>query len=322
MSVDEKDVPIRGHVRAAGHRRVSHGLFLKEREGLDDDEEFARELAAWQLVLPEGAVFTHVTGARLLGWRTPALPEDVPVFAAVQGDKPRPRRPGLLCSRLVREPRPVPGQRFPIDAPEEILLRAARDLGVLDLVIMIDSALEKGHLDPARIEELLKSRRPGVRNLRAAYRLSTAKCESAGETVLRVFHEAIQVPVEPQVDLLDGDGHALGRADLLVTGTCRVHEYDGAGHREGAQHRADLRRERGWAGSPYRRSGFTLDDLLNHPAVVMHEIDRALGRPHRLQRLRRWRRLVSESLYSAAGRARVLNRWRRQMGVPEWSRTA
>ncbi len=77
------DVPIRGEVRAHGFRRVSHGLFLMERADLDKDEELLRDLRAWLLVLPAGAAFTHVTAARLLGWRLPRLPEPVPVFAAV-----------------------------------------------------------------------------------------------------------------------------------------------------------------------------------------------------------------------------------------------
>ena len=117
-----------------------------------------------------------------------------------------------------------------------------------------------------------------MRRLRAAYGRSHQRAESAGETVLRVFHDAMDVPVDPQVDLVDAEGRLLGRADLLVTGTGNVHEYDGSGHRKRDQQRSDLRRERRLAGTPYVRRGFTLDDLLNHPGVVMHELDRALGR--------------------------------------------
>src|SRR4051812_41777535 len=84
---------IRGEVRLAGHRRVSHGLFLPLRAGLSDEAEFVRDLRAWQRVLPEGSVFTHVTGARLRGWVLPKLPEHVPVFAAVEGN------PGDLSGR-------------------------------------------------------------------------------------------------------------------------------------------------------------------------------------------------------------------------------
>jgi hypothetical protein len=318
----DKDDPIRGEVRAVGFRRVSHGLFLEDRPGLQMEDEFRRELRAWLLVLPVGAVFTHVTGARLRGWRLPALPEQVPVFAAVHGSERHPRRPGLICSRLVDNGDVEPPEAhacagLPADAPEEILLRCARDLGHVDLVLMIDSALAIGELDVKRLEQLLASRRPGVRALRCAYEASDHRAESAGETVLRLFHLALDVAVELQVELWSADGTFVGRADLLVRGTDQVHEYDGAIHRGESRHRADLR-ERRLAGSSYIRRGFTMDDLVNHPAVAMHEIDAALARPHEPARLRRWRRMIEGSLYSERGRARVLNRWRRQMGVVDW----
>jgi len=316
------DVPFRGEIRLAGHRRVSHGLGLIRRDDLSQDEEFLRELRAYLLVLPSSAVFTHLTAARLLGWQLPRLPEQVPIFAAVDGDDPRPRRNGLICSRLVRQRRPLTCQGLPIDSPEEILLRAARDLGLLDLVILIDSALRLNHLDPRRMEDVLRSGRPGVRMLREAWNRATGKADSAGESVLQQFHAVMDVAFEPQAEITDADGRVVARADLHVSGTNLLHEYDGEHHRRKEQHRTDLRRERGIAGTPYVRCGFVLDDLLNHAAVVMHELDRALDRPHRPRRLRAWRRLVDNSMYSQNGRERLMNRWRRQGGLIDWSRTA
>jgi hypothetical protein len=316
----DADLPIRGEIRGAETRRVSHGLGLIKRDGLTEHEEFLRELRALRLVLPPDAVFTHITGAILLGWQLPNLPEQLPYFAATRTNK-RPRRPGLICSRLTHESRPGKVDGLPVDAAEEVLLRCARDLGVLDLVILIDSALRLGHLDPDRMEKLLTSGRPGVIRLRRAWALADPKAESGGETVLRVFHTAMDVPVRSQFEVYDDDGRFRGKGDLLLTGTTLIHEYDGADHREKAQHRSDLRRERGLSGTPYRRNGFTLDDLLNHPTVVMHELDRLLERPHRRHRLDRWRVLLGESLYSPTGRERVMNRWKRRMGVIEWSRT-
>lgn len=319
----QDDEPIRGQVRARGFRRVSHGLFLVERPTLSDTDELHRELRAWLAVLPPGAVFTHVTGARLLGWRLPHLPEQVPVFAAVHSGDRRPRRVGLLCSRLVPptdDPPPRSGDGdLPVDQPEEILLRAARDLGHLDLVVMIDSARASGDLDPDRMAALLRSRRPGTRPLAAAYHASDVRAESAGETILRRFHDVLGIPVEPQAVLRDSSDHVLGRADLLLCGRRDVHEYDGAGHRTVGQHRSDLRRDRRLAQASYSRRGFTLDDLVNHAAVTMHELDRLLGREHRPGRLRSWHRMIEQSLYSETGRQRVLNRWRRAMGVVDWS---
>ena len=312
---------IRGQVRTAGYERLSHGLYHLERPELSADQNWLRELAALLLVLPEDAVYTHVTAARLLGWQLPNLPDVVPVFAAVRGDR-RPRRPGLLTSRLKRPSAVGVARGLPVDAPEEILLRAARDLSVLDLVIMLDSALRLGHVDADRLAEICASRRPGSVRLRRAHSLSDLRAESGGESVLRVFHEVMDVPVTPQVSIHDADGNLIGVVDLLVDGTDRAHEYDGAVHRGGKKHTADLRRERGWSNSPYVRSGFTLDDLVNHPIVVMHELDRLVGRPHSLRRIRRWRTMVEESLYGDRGRMRLVNRWKRIVGVVEWSGTA
>jgi len=315
---------IRGEVRLAGHRRVSHGLFLPLVPGLDEQQQFLRELRAWQLVLPEDAAFTHVTAARLLGWQLPSLPnpEHVPVFAAVTGDGPRPRRPGLVCSRLVRPANSAYVQGVPLDAPEEVLLRMSRDFGVLDLTILMDSARRKGHLDPERVQTVAQSTRPGVRMFRLAWELSDARSQSGPETVLRIFHKAIDVPVEPQAVLTDPVGNVVGHADLLVVGTMDLSEYDGEVHRDKGRQRTDLRRERGLNASAYRRYGYTLDDLLNHPLTAMHEIDRRLGRKHQVSRIHRWQRLVDNSLYSPAGRERVLNRWRRSGGIIDWSQTA
>jgi very-short-patch-repair endonuclease len=246
----------------------------------------------------------------------------VPVFAAVTGDTTRPRRHGLVCSRLVERQKPVLRHGLPVECAEEILLRAARDLALLDLLILLESALRLGHLDRRRMEALLESRRPGVRMLREAWRRATGKSDSGGETVLQAFHLVMDVPFRPQAELFDDHGQLVAKADIHVLGTNFLHEYDGEHHRRKDQQKVDLRRERGLASSSYVRKGFVLDDLLNHPAVVMHEIDNALDRPHDLRRLRRWRHLVDNSFYSDVGRDRIMNRWRRLSGIIDWAGSA
>jgi hypothetical protein len=313
---------IRGEVRLTGHRRVSHGLFLPIATGLSAEAELVRELEAWRLVLPESAVFTHVTAARAYGWQLPKLPDHVPIFAAVEGNRSRPQRPGLIYSRLVRPTVSTMVHGIPFDAPEEVLLRAARDLGLLDLAILVDSARHLGDVDDHRMTEVLTSGRPGVRMLGMAWSLSDHRAESGPETLLRIFHVMMDVPVEPQAVLHDERGNVVGHADLLIIGTNRLQEYDGAGHRTKAQQRVDLRRERGLSGAGYLRQGYTLDDLLNQPITPMHELDRVLGRSHRRSRVRRWQRLVENSLFSPRGQERILNRWRRLNGIVDWSETA
>ena len=99
---------------------------------------------------------------------------------------------------------------LPVEGAEEILLRAARDLGLLDLMILLESALRLGHLDHDRMTALLASRRPGVRMLREAWRRATGKSESGGETVLQSFHLVMEVPVQPQVEVYDEAGQTGG----------------------------------------------------------------------------------------------------------------
>ncbi len=316
------DAPIRGEVRLAGHRRVSHGVFVVDRKGLSADEEFRRDLRAYLLVLPDSAVFTHLTGARLRGWHLPKLPEQIPVFAAVDEKDLRPRRPGLICSRLRRARVVAHRHGLPVDSAEEILLRCSRELGLLDLIVLVDAAIAAGDVDVQRMEEVLLSRRPGVRMLREAWRRARGRADSGPETVLQQFHVEMEVPFEAQADLYDDRGNHVARADLLVAGTNRLHEYDGAHHRAKRQHKVDLRRDRGLIAAGYHRCGYTLDDLLNHPAALMQELDRALGRVTDLRRLKRWRRLVDNSLYSEVGRERMMNRWRRHNGIIDWSGSA
>ncbi|HEX6148375.1 hypothetical protein [Nocardioides sp.] len=203
----------------------------------------------------------------------------------------------------------MPEQRagLPVDSAPEILLRAARDLAHLDLVILTDAARRRRDVTTAEITGVMATSRPGVVALRRAWEASTDKSDSAWETCLRLFHEAIDVPVRPQAPLTDGEQHAL--ADLLIVGTPFVQEYDGAVHRQKRQHHRDLRRERFLAGTPYERRGYTKGDLLIRDLETLKEIDRLIGRAHDPRRLRTWRLMVAASCLSQAGRDRVSNRW-------------
>jgi hypothetical protein len=314
--MDERWAPIRGEIRSSCYRRVSHGLFLPVACPPGASSEWHRELESWLLVLPEGAVFTHLTAASLAGWWTPPLPDWVPVFAAVGHEVRGPRRAGLVVSRTKRLGSPGLIDGLPVDSPIEILLRCARDLGPLDMVPLIASARRCGHLLMPDLWQMCATGRPGVRNLAVAGLLSDPRAESAWEVLLHVFHRVVDIPVEPQVDLVDEAGRLLGRADLLVTGTRFVHEYDGHHHRNRPQHRLDLRRDRLLADASYVRRGYTSEDLLAHPLVTLAEMDRELGRRHRPSRIRPWLAMLAESAHSEMGRDRLRNRWYRTMGGP------
>lgn len=310
---------VRGQVRTRGFRRVTHGLYVPEQPP-GSVSTMLQELAALTLVLPAGSGYTHITAARLRGWWMPRLPSPVPIFVATPGVE-RPRRPGLICSRLPATT--IEGvQRLPCVSPEETLLRAARDLSVLDLTPMLESALRNGDVTEASVSALAACGRPGVRTLRLALAHADPRSESPMESCLRMFHELAGIPVEPQAVVSDEDGRELARADLRVVGTRYLHEYDGEVHSSRQARIRDLRRDRVLAEKGFVRRGFVAEDFLLHPLALLQELDRALGRPHRPRRLDLWRRMLAESGYSSQGRARLQRRWWNPGNTHDWAQTA
>ena len=312
---------IRGEVRLRGYRRVSHGLYVPTRPGEPPSARRQRDLAAYTMVLPPDAGFTHITAAGLREWALPLLPDLAPVFAAGP-TAAQPRRGGLIYSRLAGLGAPQSVAGVPVVGAAETLLRAARDLALLDLVAMLDSALHLGHVPDLDLAEAIASGRPGARRLRTALSWADARAESPFESLLRLYHEFAGIHVEPQLKLLDEQGRERGRADLWLVGTNLLHEYDGEGHAQRRQRTADLRRQRWLAGTPYVRQGFVAEDLLDYPLTTLQEIDRAIGRRHRPHRLARWRRELALSSYSVTGRQRLLNRWLAYPGFGECAKTA
>lgn len=217
--------PVRlGRNHSAAWRRVTRGVHRPR--GADSD--LLGELAAWQSVLPASAAFTGVTGAAARGWWLPPLPEPTPVVIGMPHDVSRPRRPGLLVRRHCADALPETWGGLRVASAAETLLTAGRDLGLLDLVVVIDSALHAGACDLSTLAQQARTRRHGAPMLRRALPFVDARAESAWETVLRMLLRTCDVPVEPQYVVRDDDDHFLARADLWVRGSKRLMEYDGA----------------------------------------------------------------------------------------------
>ena len=293
--------PVVGEVRRVGWTRISRGVHLPD--------EVAGSLAcrarAWQLVLPAFAVITHLSAAALRGWWLPRTPVELPFFVATPRDLPRPRRRGL---HVVRHDRPPVAEKFlglPLATSADTVLACARDLALLDLIVLVDGALRGGDCSMDALTDLARQPKRGAPRLREALRLTDHRSESAGESLLRVLHVVCAVPVEPQLVIQDGEGYVVARADLRIAGTKRLPEYDGAYHRDAAQYERDRSRDRrlrtlGW--DPYSYSAVS---LFQTPSVILREADQALGRDHDPARLDRWRDLWAESSYSDTGKARL-----------------
>jgi hypothetical protein len=221
-----------------------------------------------------------------------------------------PHRAGLYVSR---HPHRVPSELVSgvrLTAPAETLLAAAHDLGVLDLVLMGDSALRLGHCTIDDLVETAAQRRRGAPMLRQVIGLLDKRSESAWESVMRVLHRAADIPVEPQHEIFDQWGRFVARGDLWIVGTNRLHEFDGGKHREPEVQSRDLTRDRLLIEADCQRFGFTKAQLLNDGASIIASTDKLLGRGWDPSRLRRWNALIADSMFGRPGRARALRNWR------------
>lgn len=225
---------------------MTYGVYrsTSSKEGTDSLPAWQSHLAAWQTALPDSVAFTHLTAARIWGWWLPPSVPHQPLFAAMPNDPARPRRAGLLITRHTTPPGwdIVAGIR--VTRPAETLLAAARDLGILDLVVLGDSALRNGDCTTDDIAAAASAKRRGAPLLRRVLPMLDARSESPWESVMRVLHRAAEINVEPQHVILDDSGRFVARADLWLVGTRRINEYDGAGRLEARQHVKDLERDR------------------------------------------------------------------------------
>ena len=94
--------------------------------------------------------------------------------------------------------------------------------------------------------------------LRRAIPLMCGDAESIYEGLLRMVHIVCDVAVRPQFVVTDEAGRFVARADLHLTGTQRLAEYDGDDHLTRDRYRRDLRRTGRIADAGYERRGYTM----------------------------------------------------------------
>jgi hypothetical protein len=303
----ERDVVV-GEVRRSGWARVGFGLYRRE----DAVDEVRADLLAWQQVLPPSGCLTHLTAAVLHGLWLPPVPEDLPVFVSMDKRETRPKRPELVVMRHTKPVATARREGLAVATPDEALLTCARDLSLLDLVVLGDSALHLGLTDLQLLRRSSARRRWGAAALNRAVAWMDARSESPWESLLRVFHRVCAIPVEPQHVVRDPEGRFVARGDLWLVGSHMLHEYDGAGHRDRRTHHDDLDRDRRLLNAQWHRRGYTAQDLIHRPEVILRDADLTLGRRHRVDRLDPWLRMLEESLFHEDGLARFAERLGRQ----------
>jgi very-short-patch-repair endonuclease len=263
-------------------------------------------------VLPSEAAAAHLTAARIYGMWLPQLPDWLPVQASLPPDCDRPERRGLYVFRS--RARLPPCNRIlgtPVLPPAHVVGQLAEDLGLVDLVVALDSALHQRLCTTIEIFESMRRRQRGLPLLRTALTLCDARSESAWETILRLLHVLSGIPVEPQFLVKDPSGSIVARADLRIVGTRRLPEYDGAAHRERRQHEDDLARDKLLSRLRYERFGYIASEIIHQPETILRDAERALAIPHDPGRLNAWRTATESSSLTAMGRRRLLHRLHR-----------
>ena len=214
-----------GRVRRTGWHRVGFGLYRRE----TDLAAPWCDLVAWSQVLPSSGVLTHLTAAALHDLWLPPLPDGLPVIVSMAKAQTRPKRPEVTVIRHTRPVARTTRRGLPVATVEETLLACARDLALLDLVVLGDSALQAGRTTREALLASASRRRWGAPALTRAVGWMDGRSESPWESLLRVLHRMCAVPVEPQHEVRDAAGRFVARGDLWLVGSRMLHEYDGEG---------------------------------------------------------------------------------------------
>jgi len=279
--------------------------------GLTGRDRLMAELRAYGHLLPQSGVWSGLTALRVHDLWLPDLPAGLPHFIAmgqVRGEV-KPVRSALRVTRHPTLPSRVEADEIMVQPVAEALRSAAVALDLLDLVVATDSALHSGRCTVPDLRTVAAVRRRGGSLLRTALALADARAESPWETMLRLLHVVCGIDVVPQHVVVDAAGRFAGRADLWVRGTRLLQEYDGARHREAAEHRRDLERERRIADAGGVRRGYTARTVIDHPYEILRPAAEALGLAV-VPSAAPWLTLLAGSLRVPSGRRRFLDRVR------------
>lgn len=310
---------VRGRPRSRALTRVTYGLYRAASPPAPDGanaaararvrrEALTADLQAWSTLLRPTQCFTHMSSAIVRGWwLPPKLPAVLPIWIAQIGGRHAStrREARVISSRAITPSTLVEG--VPLAVPAETLVSCAIDLGLLDLMILVDSALHSGDVTMDQLAEVAAQHRRGAPRLRQAVALADARSESAMETVLRILHVTCGIEVESQVEIRER-GRFVARGDLRIKGSRTLHEYDGGEHLDVERQTSDLRRSRRLSDVGYVRRGYTALDIADQPDRIIREACRAAGKPYSPGLLAPWRELWDASTFSPLGRSRLRSR--------------
>jgi hypothetical protein len=222
-------------------------------------------LGAWQRSLPEATMFGGASAAWLLGLDLAPLDRVEIVAPPACGVRPQ---AGL---RVMRGEVPAAETVKVRGLRATALSRTLRDLCLrrppVEALIAIDMAMRARLTDRATLHRYCGDAHPGSGRLRALSAIA-APADSPMETRLRWLLLQAGLP-KPQVqaELVDGDGHFVGRVDLYYPSARLALEYDGENHRDRMVE--DNRRQNLLLSAGYHLLRFSAADIFRRPEVVV-----------------------------------------------------
>lgn len=245
--------------------------------------------------LPRGTFISHHTAASLLGlW----VPRSAQVHVTTPPSAGRPERNGVTIHRGHRDDWTVRLGELPVSAPVQVLIDLHRNLGLADLVPLIDSVLRRGYSDKTGIVTGLRHKNISSRALNTAIKLARSQSDSAMESKTRLLvrwagfpEPAMQLSVDVPLEVLtlderrrlreilgsaaerhESSGSVTFRIDLAYAATKLGIEYDGEHHLSPDQREYDEIRR-----AVLRRLGWTIvvvtsNDLMSHPESFLNHL--------------------------------------------------
>ena len=225
-------------------------------------------------VLPDGAAFSHLTAAALLG---APVRHAWPLEVIVPPSAVRPQRRRIRVHvRELGADDVVALRDVSVTSGAQTLLDLAATLPPDELVAVGDALFRSGHLDSRRLSARLARARGtrGVVLARHVAPLLTPLAASRPESLFRYWLLDSPLPdPEPQVPVFDRSGREVAHADLGYSRWKVALEYEGRQHADQVQFGRDLERYSLMAAGGWLLLRFGAPHLQRRPAVI----DRVAG---------------------------------------------
>lgn len=167
---------------------------------------------------------------------------------------------------------------LPATSATRTIADLARRLPLVEAVQLLDLALHRRTTSVDAFHHWIQTHRGcrDIKRLRRAIELADGAAESPMETRLRLLLVLHGLPRPSlQTPLHDAAGCYVARPDLYYPRVRLAIEYDGVSHRASLE--SDNRRQNRILEAGYRLLRFTAGDILNRPASVVAQVQRALS---------------------------------------------